>query len=130
MQTQSFSAHFGNSPNTDSEIKARLLAPGSGFDDVLLIRDADDLLVAYCWTQTGEHAGSSFGRIGMTGVLPDAQGHGLGRAVAGAGFYHLLQRGVEVIELDVDSTNAPAIKIYTSLGFVTVSEVDWWEKSL
>ena len=35
-----------------------------------------------------------------------------------------------MIELEVDSTNAPAIKIYTSLGFVTVSEVDWWEKSL
>ena len=130
LQNQSFSAHFGYSPNTDSEIKARLLAPGSGFDDVLLIRDADDLLVAYCWTQTGEHAGPSFGRIGMTGVLPGAQGHGLGRAVAEAGFNHLLQRGVEVIELDVDSTNAPAIKIYTSLGFVTVSGVDWWEKSL
>jgi mycothiol synthase len=130
LQNQSFSTHFGYSPNTEDEIKSRLLAQGSSLDDVLLIRDTGDRLVAYCWTQTRENSGSSFGRIGMTGVLPDVQGHGLGRAVAEAGFNHLVEQGVDLIELDVDSTNAPAIRIYSSLGFVTVSTVLWWEKTL
>jgi mycothiol synthase len=131
LQNESFRTHFGYSPNTEDEIKARLLAPGAGVDDVVMIHDvanSDKRLVAYCWIQTSDRAGSTVGRIGMTGVLPDAQGHGLGRAIAESGFNHLLDRGVESIELDVDSTNAPAIKIYTSLGFTAYSEIDWWEK--
>ena len=66
----------------------------------------------------------------MTGVLPEARGQGLGRAIAESGFNHLLGQGIDAIELDVDSTNAAAIKIYSSLGFTTRSEVDWWEKLL
>ena len=130
LQNESFKAHFGFSPNTVDEIKARLLAPGARIDDVVLIHDSGERLVAYCWTQTYERAGSKRGRIGMTGVLPDARGQGLGRAIAEWGFNHLLGQGIDAIELDVDSTNAPAIKIYSSLGFTTRSEVDWWERLL
>ena len=130
LQNESFEAHFGYSPNTVDEIKAKLLAHGASIDDVVFIHDSGERLVAYCWTQTYERGGSLTGQIGMTGVMPDARGQGLGRAIAETGFNHLLEIGVDAIELDVDSTNAPAIKIYSAMGFTTMSETDWWEKSL
>jgi mycothiol synthase len=66
----------------------------------------------------------------MTGVLPDEQGKGLGQTITEVGFNHLVGQGVETIELDVDTENTPAKRIYSSLGFATDSEIDWWEKSL
>ena len=130
LQNEAFKSHFGYSPNTEDEIKASLLATGAGVDDVVMIHDSSEQLVAYCWTVTSDRDGSSIGRIGMTGVLPRARKIGLGRAFAEAGFNHLVRRQVNSIELDVDSDNASAIRIYSSLGFSTVSELDWWERSL
>ena len=130
LQNESFKSHFGYSPNTEDEIKASLLATGDGVDDVVMIHDSHEQLVAYCWMGASDRDGSSIGRIGMTGVIPSARKIGLGRAIAETGFNHLVRRRVDTIELDVDSDNAPAIRIYTSLGFSTVSELDWWERSL
>jgi len=130
LQNESFKSHFGYSPNTEDEIKASLLASDAGVDDVVMIHDSHEQLVAYCWTVTSDRNGSRIGRIGMTGVLPSARKIGLGRAIAEAGFNNLVSRRVGSIELDVDSDNAPAIRIYTSLGFSKSSELNWWELSL
>jgi mycothiol synthase len=131
LQNESFKEHFGYSPNTEDEIKARLLAADSLVDDVVLIHDSNDndRAVAYCWTQTIDRDGERVGRIGMTGVTPSARGRGLGRAIAEAGYNHLLKRDVDALELDVDSANAPAIRVYSSIGFKPSSEVHWWEYS-
>ena len=130
LQNKVFDQHFGYSPNTEDEIKARLLAPDTSVDDIVMIHDSHEQLVAYCWTLTQDREGLKIGRIGMTGVLPSARKQGLGRSIAEAGFNHLLKQDVDALELDVDSVNAPAIKIYSSLGFKTSSEVSWWERSL
>ena len=130
LQNESFKAHFGYLPNTEDEIKASLLTTGAGVDDVVMIHDPYEQLVAYCWTATSDRDGSSIGRIGMTGVIPSARKIGLGRAIAEAGFNHLVHRQVDSIELDVDSENAAAIRIYSSLGFSKSSELNWWEQSL
>lgn len=130
LQNSAFSEHFGYSPNTEDEISARLTAADSNIDDVVMIHDANEQLVAYCWTQVQDRAGSKVGRIGMTGVLPTARKKGLGRAIAEAGYNHLLTRNVDSVELDVDSINAPAIKVYSSMGFERSSEVNWWELTL
>ena len=134
LQNTAFKEHFGYSPNTEEEIRAHLLAPDAGVDDVVMIHDSNEQLVAYCWTSryegSGDFSGVKFGRIGMTGVFPASRNQGLGRAIAESGFNHLLDRGSSVLELDVDSLNAPAIKIYSSLGFKTTNKVNWWELSL
>jgi len=130
LQNEAFKSHFGYSPNTEDEIKASLLATGAGVDHVVMIHDSHEQLVAYCWTATSNRNGSSIGRIGMTGVLPSARKIGLGRAIAEAGFNHLVRRRVGSIELDVDSDNVPAIRIYSSLGFSTISKLNWYERSL
>ena len=130
LQNETFKEHFGYSPNTEDEIRAHLLAPDASVDDIVMIHDSNEQLVAYCWTETYDRAGSRIGRIGMTGVLPTARKQGLGRAIAELGFNHLVRQKVELIELDVDSVNAPANRIYGSLGFTTTSELNWWERTL
>jgi len=130
LQNKVFNEHFGYSPNTEEEIKAHLLSPGASVDDIVMIHDSHEQLVAYCWTQTHDRDGSTVGRIGMTGVLPSARKKGLGRAIAEAGYNHLVKQNVGSMELDVDSENAPAIRVYSSIGFVESSQVNWWERSL
>ena len=130
IQNESFKSHFGYSPNTESEIKSSLFAPGSSIDNIVMIHDSSEQLVAYCWTEISHRAGLVVGRIGMTGVLPAAQEQGLGRAIAESGYNHLLKRNVDLVELDVDSANAAAMKIYTSLGFDINTRLWWWEKQL
>jgi len=129
-QNEAFKEHFGYSPNTEDEITARLLAGNSSLDNIVMIHDSYEQLVAYCWTLIHERDGLNVGRIGMTGVLPTARKQGLGRAIAEVGFNHLVRQNVDSIELDVDSENARAIHVYSSLGFENDSEVSWWERAL
>ena len=129
LQNKSFNNHFGYSPNTEDEIKSRLLSPGHGLGNVLMIHNAQRQLVAYCWTSLSDKSHLKIGRINMTGVSPSARNQGLGRAIAEAGFNHLIDLKVDQIELEVDSLNTPAIKVYSSLGFKTRNQVNWWEKS-
>jgi mycothiol synthase len=130
IQNEAFKEHFGYSPNTEDEIKAHLLSGNSSLDNIVMIHDSYEQLVAYCWTLIYGREDLKIGRIGMTGVLPTARKKGLGRAIAEVGFNHLVRQNVDSIELDVDSKNAPAIHVYSSLGFEKDSEVSWWERAL
>jgi mycothiol synthase len=130
LQNESFRTHFGYSPNTENEIRSQLEAPNNSIDDVVMLRDSNERLVAYCWTTKSDRLGKTIGRIGMIGVAPDAQARGFGRAIAESGFNHLIKQGVNQIDLDVDSVNTAAIKIYSSLGFTTTDKVDWWENAI
>lgn len=130
IQNEAFKEHFGYSPNAEDEILAHVLAGNSSPDNIVMIHDSHERLVAYCWTFIYQRDGLKIGRIGMTGVLPTARKKGLGRAIAEVGFNHLVRQKVDSIELDVDSENAPAIHVYSSLGFNEDSEVSWWERAL
>ncbi|MEC9293791.1 MAG: GNAT family N-acetyltransferase [Chloroflexota bacterium] len=130
LQNESFNNHFGYSPNTEGEIKARLLSPGHGIDNVLMIHNAQGQLVAYCWTSLFDKSQLKIGRINMTGVSSNARNQGLGHAIAEAGVNHLIDLKVDRVELEVDSLNTPAMKVYSSLGFKPRNEVNWWEKSI
>ena len=130
IQNAAFAEHFGYSPNTEEEIESRLLAHDTGLDNVVMIHDSDDRLVAYCWTLINVRDGQKVGRIGMTGVHTSARRKGLGRAIAEAGYNHLIGLQVDSMELDVDSVNAAAIRVYQTLGFAENSRVSWWEREL
>jgi ribosomal protein S18 acetylase RimI-like enzyme len=43
---------------------------------------------------------------------------------------HLCANGVDYVKLDVDSTNEPAIGLYTSMGFRKTLELHWFEVAL
>ena len=51
------------------------------------------------------------------GIDPTAQGRGLGRLLTLAGLHHLESRGVDEVLLYVEAENAPAVHVYSGLGF-------------
>jgi len=63
-------------------------------------------------------------------VLPEHQGAGLGRRVLMAGLAYLAVRGVEVVDLSVDSENPEGIALYDSVGFTNRTTTEWHEKTL
>lgn len=81
--------------------------------------DETGALAAFVWTK--RHDGSPpVGEIYVIGVDPRFQGRGLGKAMTliGLDWMHR-ERGITHGMLYVDAMNAPAIAMYTKLGFAT-----------
>lgn len=129
LQNASFHGSWGFCPNTVDQIAAKVRLRPRETEDILLLRDGDEVC-GYNWTQrTGEH-GSITGIIGMTGVHPDYRGKGLGRVVVTAGIIHLSQKGASSVKLEVDHSNKPARELYLSLGFELAEETVWYELNI
>lgn len=76
--------------------------------------------VGFHWTKVhpaGEYGPEPVGEIYVLGVDPDWSGRGYGRLLADVGLRHLAQSGLHTIVLYVDGDNAPAVRLYESLGF-------------
>lgn len=71
-------------------------------------------LLGFHWTK--QHS-AELGEVYVVGIDPAAQGRGLGKLLTLAGLHHLADRGVSEILLYVESDNAPAIAVYSGLGF-------------
>ena len=85
------------------------------FDPVGLLMAFDgDRLLGFHWTKL-HHTGE--GEVYVVGIDPAAQGGGLGRTLTLAGLHHLARSGARRVHLYVESDNAPALKIYSGLGF-------------
>ncbi|MDV9175532.1 mycothiol synthase, partial [Streptomyces sp. W16] len=74
-------------------------------------------LVGFHWTKV--HAEEQRGEVYVVGVLPGAQGGGLGKALTTIGLRHLAGRGLPTAMLYVDADNKAAVSVYERLGFTT-----------
>ncbi|HJP75601.1 MAG TPA: mycothiol synthase [Pseudonocardiaceae bacterium] len=86
----------------------------------LAVREDDDTLLGFHWTKIHEEldgAGAPMGEVYVVGVDPNASGHGLGKTLTLAGLRYLAGRGCRQVMLYVESDNAPAIAVYSRLGF-------------
>lgn len=64
------------------------------------------------------------------GLRPELRGRGLGRALMRTVLGMLRARGIERVALEVDDTNAAALALYRSLGFVEENAMDYWRIEL
>ena len=88
----------------------------------LLVAESDGALVGFHWTKQHD---ARHGEVYVVGVDPTAQGRGLGRTLTLAGLHHLAGLGVDEVLLYVESDNAPAVAVYSRLGFEhAVSDTD------
>lgn len=133
IQNRSFLGTWGFNPNTTEEIAHRVHMGGCTPEDVR-VAVIQGKIVAYCWTRTrGPGNGSAAARRGqvhMLGVLPEFRGRGLGKKVLIAGLHRLMQRGVEMADITVDTQNLAARALYESACFRRRSTTAWYQKAL
>ena len=130
-QNNSFAGHWGFNPNTVEEIIYRINLSNCSPEDVILAYDGDKL-VGYCWvriSREGEGAGGKRkGRFSMLGVEPACRRGGVGRRLLLAGLAYLKSKGMQVVELTVDSENEAAYALHRSVGFQVRTSSLWYEK--
>ncbi|MGP3926444.1 mycothiol synthase [Streptomyces sp. 8N616] len=81
-------------------------------------REAEGVRIAgFHWTKV--HAAEQLGEVYVLGVVPGAQGGGLGKALTAIGLRHLAAEGLPTAMLYVDADNVPAVTVYERLGFTT-----------
>lgn len=107
-------AHHPEQAAMDAENLAERMAE-PWFDPAgLLVATDGDRLLGFHWTK--QHS-PDLGEVYVVGIDPAAQGRGLGRLLTLAGLHHLASRGVAEVLLYVESDNAPAVALYSGLGF-------------
>jgi mycothiol synthase len=133
IQNRSFADTWGFNPNTEEEIACRLNMHGRSPDDVTLTY-LNDTLVGYCWIIINAEANAkrakNKGLIHMLGVDPDYRRQEIGKAILLNGLEDLKNKGVDIVELTVDSENPAACSLYESVGFEVYAKTEWYEKTV
>jgi mycothiol synthase len=107
-------AHHPEQGSMDADDLAGRMAQG-WFDPAgLLVADSGDGLRGFHWTK--QHS-PELGEVYVVAIDPAAQGQGLGTVLTLAGLEHLRGLGVAEVLLYVESGNAPAVRVYSGLGF-------------
>jgi mycothiol synthase len=131
IQNRCFADTWGFNPNTEEEITYRLNMHGRCPQDVTLTY-LGDRPIGYCWTiiNADENASrkTSRGWIHMLGVDPDYRQKDIGKAILSNGLEDLRARGIDIVELTVDSENPAARSLYESVGFKIYAKTVWYEK--
>ena len=115
VNAAAFAAHPEQGAMDAAELAERMSA--DWFDPAGLLvatEPGSDRLLGFHWTK--RHS-PELGEVYVVGIDPDAQGRGLGKLLTLAGLHHLADAGVREVLLYVESDNAPAIAVYSRLGF-------------
>lgn len=119
-----FAHHPEQGSLTMADLKARMEEEWFDPAGFLMAVDESGKLLGYHWTKihpalhsptTGDH--EAVGEVYVVGVVPEAQGTGLGKALTIAGINHLRAQGLHAVMLYVDADNTAAVKLYRKLGF-------------
>jgi len=121
LNAEAFAHHPEQGNLTRADLDARM---GEAWFDpagFFVAVDADGELVGFHWTKV--HPGPPpHGEVYVVGVSPRAQGGGLGRLLTLTGLHHLASLGLDEVVLYVEADNAPAVAVYTRLGFAHADE--------
>jgi mycothiol synthase len=121
VNNAAFDWHPEQGRQTRADIDAIVASPGFSPEDVI-IAEHDGRVVGFHQLKLHrDHpSGAVTGEVYVIGVDPRVHARGLGRALTVAGMHRLRDIGAEVIELYVESDNAPARRLYESLGFTHI----------
>lgn len=114
LNAEAFADHPEQGRMTSADLDARLSSEwfdATGF----FLAERDGRPVGFHWTKV--HGDPPVGEVYVLGVLPGAQGGGLGRALTLHGLHHLHSLGLPEVMLYVEGDNAPAVAMYERLGF-------------
>lgn len=112
-------AHHPEQGSMDAaNLAERMAEPWFDPAGLLLAVDGHRVL-GFHWTK--QHS-PDLGEVYVVGIDPAAQGRGLGKVLTLAGLHHLAARGVREVLLYVESDNAPAIAVYSRLGFAHAAD--------
>ncbi|MGH3654231.1 mycothiol synthase [Glutamicibacter sp.] len=117
---KSFVQHPEQGSLTLNDLEARMSEDWFDPTGFFLAFDAEENLLAYHWTKIHPATADAVrptGEVYVVGVVPEAQGLGLGRSLTTTGVNYLLELGVDAVILYVDADNEAAVKLYRSLGF-------------
>ena len=129
LQNTAFGENWGFCPNSVEQIAARARVKVSPPEGIIFIMDGENA-AAYNWTQRIQNEHGHVGFVAMTGVHPSYRGSGLGTAIVVSGMEHLVSKGVNGVELEVDAENTPARELYLKLGYRRVHHSVWYELKL
>jgi mycothiol synthase len=121
VNARAFDWHPEQGALTVDDVRADERRPWFDADGFFLAEKAGEV-IGFHWTKVheptpGRFGGERVGEVYVVGVDPAAQGGGLGRALTLAGLRYLEGRGLRQIILYVEGDNAPALAVYTKLGF-------------
>ncbi|MFF9476787.1 mycothiol synthase [Streptomyces roseolus] len=120
VNAAAFAHHPEQGSLTQRDLDDRIAEPW--FDPKgFFLAEKDGELVGFHWTKV--HAEERLGEVYVVGILPGAQGGGLGKALTATGLRHLAGQGLPTAMLYVDADNSAAVRVYEGLGFRT-HEVD------
>ena len=66
----------------------------------------------------------------MLGVDPQYRQQEIGKVILLNGLADLKAKGVDIVELTVDSQNPAACSLYESVGFEIYARLEWYEKAV
>src|SRR5688500_12121673 len=113
VNAAAFAHHPEQGAMDEGNLARRMAEPW--FDPAgLLVAEDDSGMLGFHWTKQHD---AQHGEVYVIGVAPGAQGRGLGRLLTIAGLHHLAGLGLEEVLLYVESDNAPAVALYSRLGF-------------
>jgi mycothiol synthase len=119
VNARAFAHHPEQGSMTVEDLRERMAEPWFDPEGFFLAwRGAK--LAGFHWTKVHDHSAYGDGPVGEVYVLgldPSEQGHGLGRTLTQVGLKHLRDRGLSDVILYVEADNAPAVAVYTKLGF-------------
>ena len=125
LNAEAFAHHPEQGQMTRADLDQRMAEPwfdpAGFFVAVATGEGGEGDLLGFHWTKVHDEQ-PPYGEVYVVGVSPRGQGSGLGSLLTLTGLHHLADLGLPEVILYVEADNAPAVSVYTRLGFAHADE--------